>query len=296
MTSALLEAGAPLGVRNTNGETAFEIVTAPAPQEEDPELERALAESRRQADEDEAQLAAALAASALESPSHEAKTPEDEDLARALEASKQESTPPQHQQQQKGFFGRWFGKSGPEDDLDAAVAASLAAEDEDVRRRRRVGETRRWRGRWPRPSAARGDAAAAAAATTRRVARRGGGGRRPPAPRAAPASPAETQAAEQRPSDSGRGDAEVARRPKPPASPTLSRRPPRRPPWPRHWPQRQPSENSAARPSRPQGAGQPLPTLTTAAASYRSDVAFACPTFRSPGQHLETHCGLEKPL
>ena len=82
VTSALLEAGAPLGVRNTNGETAFEIVTVRATPPEDPDLERALAESRRQADEDEAQLAAALAASALEStPRNEGKAPDADDEA-----------------------------------------------------------------------------------------------------------------------------------------------------------------------------------------------------------------------
>ena len=217
VTSALLEAGAPLGVRNTNGETAFEIVTVRATPPEDPDLERALAESRRQADEDEAQLAAALAASALEStPRHEGKAPDadaDDDLRRALEASKQESTPPQHQQ--KGFFGRWFGKSGPEDDLDAAVAASLAAEDEDVRRRRESEDEAMARAlaasEAPPPPPAASLAAAAAAA-----------GRRP---RAAPSSPPKRKPVSNVHPLAAAAAAEVARRPKPPSSPTLSRRP-----------------------------------------------------------------------
>ncbi|CAH0373420.1 unnamed protein product [Pelagomonas calceolata] len=226
VTSALLEAGAPLGVRNMNGETAFEIVTAPAPQEEDPELERALAESRRQAEEDEAQLAAALAASALEStPRNEGKAPDaDDDLQRALEASKKESTP--QQQQQKGFFGRWFGKSEPEDDLDAAVAASLAAEDEDVRRRRESEDEAMARALAeseappagtrpppppPPPPPAASLAAAAAAA-----------GRKP---RAAPSSPPKRKPVSNVHPLAAAAAAEVARRPRPPSSPTLSRRP-----------------------------------------------------------------------
>ena len=67
VTSALLEAGAPLGVRNTNGETAFEVVTGAGTSRRTPSLSGRWPSRRRQADEDEAQLAAALAASALES-------------------------------------------------------------------------------------------------------------------------------------------------------------------------------------------------------------------------------------
>jgi hypothetical protein len=201
VTGALLEAGTPLGVRNARGETAFEVAS-PVVDEADPELEAALAESRRLAAEDEAQLAAALAASALEAPPEA----DEDDLRRAIAASKTETPPPKP----SDWFARIFAAKqaeAPSEDLDAAVAASLAAEDADAMKRREAEDAAMARalaaseGAPPLPPPAALAAAAAAA------------GRKPcqpaaPPKRAAPSNVHPLAAA---------AAAEVRRRPPPPA-------------------------------------------------------------------------------
>lgn len=202
VTGALLEAGTPLGVRNARGETAFEVAS-PVVEEEDPELEAALAESRRQAEEDEAQLAAALAASALEAPPEA----DEDDLQRAIAASKTETPPPKP----SGWFSRLFAAKqaeAPSEDLDAAVAASLAAEDTDAARRRDAEDTAMARAlaasEGPPPPPPPAALAAAAAAAGRR-------------PRAPPAAPPKRAAPSNVHPLAAAAAAEVRRRPPPPA-------------------------------------------------------------------------------
>ena len=222
VTSALLEAGAPLGVRNTNGETAFEVASQAAPREEDPELERALAEQKagRRMKPSWPQHSPRPAES---TPRNEGKETDD-DFARALEASKNEASRNHSKRVFLAGVRRGSRKTTP------TRPSLLLWLPRMKMRRRRSRKTRRWRGdggaRRRPPARGRrrrlllpGAAAAASATTTSpslaqpRLP--------PPLPRRPPT--AKTQAAEQCAPCGCRGRGRATTQP--PASPTLQRRP-----------------------------------------------------------------------